>query len=126
MRIDAPNGVAEVGNVLYSPSLQRTQAATETIFRMAQYVFEQLGYRRFEWICNAANLPSRRAADRFGFAFEGVFRQHMVVKGENRDTAWYAMLDGDWPERKRVFEAWLDPANFDESGQQRRKLESFR
>jgi RimJ/RimL family protein N-acetyltransferase len=125
MRIDSANGVIEVGNVLYSPRLQRTPAATETIYLMARYIFEELGYRRFEWKCNAANLPSRRAAERFGFALEGVFRQHMVVKGENRDTAWYAMLDGDWPERKRVFEAWLDAKNFDAAGRQRKRLEEI-
>jgi RimJ/RimL family protein N-acetyltransferase len=126
MRIDAANGVIEVGNVLYSPQLQRTPAATETIYLMAKYIFEELGYRRFEWKCNAGNLPSRRAAERFGFAFEGVFRQHMVIKGENRDTAWYAMLDGDWPMQKKVFDAWLDPANFDADGRQRRRMEEIR
>jgi RimJ/RimL family protein N-acetyltransferase len=123
MRIDAANGVIEVGNVLFSPSLQRTAAATEAMYLLARYVFEDLGYRRYEWKCNANNLPSRRAAERLGFTFEGVFRQHMVVKGKNRDTAWFAMLDSEWPERKRAFEAWLAPANFDADGRQRQSLQ---
>jgi RimJ/RimL family protein N-acetyltransferase len=126
MRIDPANGVIEVGNVMFSPALQRTPSATEAMYLMARYVFEELGYRRYEWKCNAVNLPSRRAAERLGFTFEGVFRQHMVIKGQNRDTAWYAMLDGEWPERKRAFEAWLAPENFDAEGRQRRGLTSFR
>jgi RimJ/RimL family protein N-acetyltransferase len=125
MRIDAPNGVIEVGNVMFSPQLQRTPAATEAMYLMARYVFEELGYRRYEWKCNALNLPSRRAALRLGFTFEGVFRQHMVIKGKNRDTAWYSMLDSEWPERKRAFEAWLAPENFDAEGRQKRALGSF-
>jgi RimJ/RimL family protein N-acetyltransferase len=118
MRIDAPNGVIEVGNILFSPQLQRTRAATAAMFLMARHIFDDLGYRRYEWKCNALNLPSRRAAERFGFRFEGVFRQHMVIKGQNRDTAWYAMLDSEWPERKQAFEAWLRPENFDAEGRQ--------
>jgi RimJ/RimL family protein N-acetyltransferase len=118
MRIDAPNGVIEVGNVLFSPALQRTRAATETIYLLARYIFDELGYRRFEWKCNAQNLPSRRAAGRFGFTCEGIFRQHMVIKGKNRDTAWYSILDSEWPKQKRAFEAWLAPANFDPAGRQ--------
>ena len=125
MRIDAPNGVIEVGNVMFSPQLQRTPAATEAMYLMARYVFDELGYRRYEWKCNALNLPSRRAAIRLGFTFEGIFRQHMVIKGQNRDTAWFSMLDSEWPERKRVFEAWLAPENFDAEGRQRRALDSF-
>lgn len=125
MRIDAPNGVIEVGNVMFSPSLQRTRAATETIYRMAKYVFGDLGYRRFEWKCNARNLPSRRAAERFGFTFEGIFRQHMVIKGANRDTAWYSILDGEWPRRRAAFDAWLAPENFDAAGQQKQTLASL-
>ena len=125
MRIDAANGVIEVGNVMFSPQLQRTPAATEAMYLMARYVFEELGYRRYEWKCNALNLPSRRAALRLGFTFEGVFRQHMVIKGKNRDTAWYSMLDSEWPERKRVFEAWLAPENFDADGRQKLALGSF-
>jgi RimJ/RimL family protein N-acetyltransferase len=126
MRMDPGNGVIEVGNVMFSPALQRTPAATEAMYLMARYVFEELGYRRYEWKCNALNLPSRRAAERLGFTFEGVFRQHMVIKGQNRDTAWYAMLDGEWPERNRAFEAWLAPENFDAEGRQIRGLSSFR
>lgn len=122
MRMDPANGVIEVGNILLSPSLQRTPAATEAMFLMARYIFEDLGYRRYEWKCNALNLPSRRAAERFGFTFEGIFRQHMVVKGHNRDTAWFSMLDSEWPARKRPFEAWLAPENFDAEGRQNHRL----
>lgn len=119
MRIDAANGVIEVGAILWGRTLQRTPGATEAIYLFMHHAFEDLGYRRFEWKCNALNAPSRRAADRFGFTFEGVFRQHMVVKGANRDTAWYAILDGEWPTLKRAFELWLDPANFHADGTQR-------
>jgi len=122
MRMDPANGVIEVGNILLAPSLQRTIAATEAMYRMARHIFEDLGYRRYEWKCNANNAPSRRAALRLGFTFEGIFRQHMVIKGKNRDTAWFSMLDSEWPARKAVFEAWLDPANFDADGRQRRSL----
>ena len=122
MRIDPANGVVEVGNILMSPALQRTTAATEAMYLMARHVFDDLGYRRYEWKCNAGNGPSRRAALRYGFTFEGIFRQHMVVKGLNRDTAWFAMLDHEWPARKRAFETWLDPANFDDQGSQRQTL----
>ena len=109
MRIEPAHGVVEVGNILLSPSLQRTTAATEAMYLMARHVFDDLGYRRYEWKCNAENEPSRRAALRLGFSFEGIFRQHMVIKDRNRDTAWFAMLDYEWPARKRAFEAWLDP-----------------
>jgi RimJ/RimL family protein N-acetyltransferase len=122
MRMDPVNCVIEVGNILLTPALQRTTAATEALYLMARHIFEDLGYRRYEWKCNANNDPSRRAALRYGFSFEGIFRQHMIVKGENRDTAWYSMLDWEWPERKAAFEAWLDPANFDENGHQRKAL----
>ena len=122
MRIDAANGVIEVGNILLTPSLQRTIAATEAMYLMARHIFEDLGYRRYEWKCNANNVPSRRAALRYGFTFEGIFRQHMVVKGQNRDTAWFSMLDSEWPARKADFETWLDPANFDAAGRQRKSL----
>jgi RimJ/RimL family protein N-acetyltransferase len=125
MRMDPANGVIEVGNVLFSPALQRTPAATEAMYLMARYIFDELGYRRYEWKCNALNLPSRRAAERLGFTFEGIFRQHMVIKGQNRDTAWYAMLDSEWPDRKLAFEAWLAEDNFDADGRQRRTLASF-
>jgi RimJ/RimL family protein N-acetyltransferase len=122
MRIKPAHGVIEVGNVMFSPRLQRTRAATEAMYLMARHVFEDLGYRRYEWKCNAENEASRRAALRLGFTFEGIFRQHMVIKDRNRDTAWFAMLDREWPARKRAFEAWLDPANFDAAGRQRRSL----
>jgi len=122
MRIDPANGVLEVGNILMAPALQKTTAATEAMYLMARHVFEDLGYRRYEWKCNANNAPSRRAALRYGFTFEGIFRQHMIVKGQNRDTAWFSMLDSEWPARRAAFEAWLDPANFDGQGRQRQTL----
>jgi RimJ/RimL family protein N-acetyltransferase len=125
MEIRPAMRVIEIGNIVYGRPLQRTCAATEAQYLMAQYVFEWLGYRRYEWKCNALNAPSRRAALRFGFTFEGIFRQHMLVKGRNRDTAWYAMLDCDWPGRKAAFERWLAPENFDESGQQRLSLSAL-
>lgn len=122
MRPDPAHGVVEVGNIVLAPSLQRTTAATEAMYLLARHVFEELGYRRYEWKCNALNLPSRRAAERLGFRFEGIFRQHMVVKGRSRDSAWFSMLDGEWPERKRAFEAWLEAGNFDGEGRQRKRL----
>jgi len=122
MRMEPAHGVIEVGNILLSPALQRTTAATEAMYLMVRHVFDDLGYRRCEWKCNAENKPSRRAAERLGFTFEGIFRQHMVIKGRNRDTAWFSMLDSEWPARRRAFEAWLDPANFDADGRQRRTL----
>jgi RimJ/RimL family protein N-acetyltransferase len=123
MRMEPAHGVIEVGNILLTPSLQRTTAATEAMFLMAGHIFDELGYRRYEWKCNAENEPSRRAALRLGFRFEGIFRQHMVVKGRNRDTAWFAMLDHEWPARKRAFAAWLEPGNFDDAGKQRKSLQ---
>jgi RimJ/RimL family protein N-acetyltransferase len=124
MRIDPVHHVIEVGNILYLPRLQRTAGATEAMYLMARYVFEELGYRRYEWKCDALNSPSRRAALRYGFSFEGIFRQHMIVKGKNRDTAWYSMLDAEWPEKRRAFERWLAPANFDAQGGQLTALSS--
>jgi RimJ/RimL family protein N-acetyltransferase len=124
MRIEPAHRVIEVGSILFTPLLQRTAAATESMYLMARHVFEDLGYRRYEWKCDARNEPSRRAALRFGFKYEGTFRQHMIVKGQNRDTAWYSMLDSEWPARKLAFERWLDPANFDAEGRQVRSLES--
>ena len=126
MEIRPANRVVEVGNILYSPKLQRTPLATEVQYLLARYAFEELGNRRYEWKCNSLNEPSRRAALRFGFTFEGIFRQHMIVKGRNRDTAWFAMTDHEWPARKAAFEAWLTPANFDDEGRQKKKLEAFR
>ena len=122
MRMDPAHGVVEVGNILLAPGLQRTRAASEAMFLMAGHVFDELGYRRYEWKCNAENEPSRRAALRYGFSFEGIFRQHMVIKGRNRDTAWFAMLDREWPARKRVFESWLAAENFDAEGRQKISL----
>jgi RimJ/RimL family protein N-acetyltransferase len=122
MRIEPAHRVIEVGNILYLPSLQRTVGATEAMYLLARYVFEDLEYRRYEWKCDALNLPSRKAALRLGFTFEGIFRQHMIVKGKNRDTAWYSMLDTEWPARKRAFEQWLDPSNFDLQGNQKTPL----
>ena len=125
MAIRPSMGVIEVGNILLGPALQRTPLATEIQYLLARYVFETLGYRRYEWKCDALNAASRRAALRLGFTFEGVFRQHMIVKGRNRDTAWFAMLDSEWPQRKLALERWLAPDNFDDRGQQRARLESF-
>jgi RimJ/RimL family protein N-acetyltransferase len=122
LRIDGGNRSIEVGSILYTPPLQRTRGATEAMYLMARHAFEELGYRRYEWKCNVLNEPSRRAALRLGFTFEGIFRQHMIVKGRNRDTAWYAMLDSEWPERKAAFEGWLDPGNFWPDGRQKRAL----
>jgi RimJ/RimL family protein N-acetyltransferase len=122
MRIEPVHRSIEVGNIVYTPALQRTHGATEAMYLMARHVFEELGYRRYEWKCDALNEASRRAALRLGFTFEGVFRQHMIVKGRNRDTAWFSMLDCEWPVRKARFERWLDPSNFDASGRQRSSL----
>ena len=121
MRIMPEAGSIEVGHICLSPGLQRTRAASEAIFLFADWVF-RAGYRRFEWKCDALNRPSRRAAERFGFSFEGVFRQHLIVKGRNRDTAWFAMTDGDWACLRAAWESWLDPANFDAGGRQRQRL----
>jgi RimJ/RimL family protein N-acetyltransferase len=114
--------VVEVGHVLYAPTLQRTPLGTEAQYLLARYAFETLGYRRYEWKCNALNEPSRRAALRYGFTYEATFRQHQIVKDRNRDTAWFSMLASEWPARKAAFERWLDPGNFDAYGKQRRKL----
>jgi RimJ/RimL family protein N-acetyltransferase len=122
MRIVPEHGVVEIGGVYWGPALARTRKATEALFLHARYIFDDLGYRRFEWKCNERNAPSKAAAQRFGFAFEGVFRQHMIVKGENRDTAWFAMLDGDWPRIKAEYERWLDPVNFGADGGQKSPL----
>lgn len=121
LRIAPGAGSIEVGNISYSPALQRTPAATEAMYLMMAWAFEA-GYRRYEWKCNALNIPSRRAAQRLGLSFEGVFRQAAVVKGRNRDTAWFAAIDSEWPALKEAFAAWLSPANFDETGQQRERL----
>ncbi len=126
LRMAPAHGVIEIGHIWFGSSLQRTAAATEAIFLLARHAFDDLGHRRLEWKCDARNAWSRRAAERFGFTFEGVFRQHMIVKGANRDTAWYAILDGEWPLLRAGFERWLDPANFDDAGRQRTALEPRR
>ena len=126
MRFVPADGVIEVGHIWFAPILQRTREATEAIFDLAHHAFDDLGNRRLEWKCNSLNLASRRAADRFGFTFEGIFRQHMVVKGRNRDTAWFSIIDGEWPSRRAAFEAWLKADNFDQDGRQRRRLEEIR
>ncbi|MCA0407597.1 MAG: GNAT family N-acetyltransferase [Proteobacteria bacterium] len=126
MRIDAANGVIEIGSILWGMPMARTRLATEALYLFARHVFEDLGYRRFEWKCNNENEPSKRAALRFGFTYEGLFRQHMVQKGKNRDTAWFSMIDSEWPRLKAAFEGWLAPENFDANGQQIRRLEAFR
>lgn len=121
LRIAPEAGSIEVGNICMSPKLQHTPAATEAMYLMMKWAFEN-GYRRYEWKCNALNIPSRRAAQRLGFSFEGVFRQAMVVKGRNRDTAWFAAIDSEWTALKSAFEAWLHPSNFSADGQQVERL----
>ncbi len=122
MEIRPAMRVIEVGNIVYSPGLQRTPLSTEAQYLIARYAFETLGYRRYEWKCNSLNAASRRAAERFGFTYEGLFRQHMIVKGHSRDTAWFSMLDSEWPARRKAFERWLAPENFDRDGRQKTKL----
>lgn len=126
MRIDQTHGVIEIGSIYWGPLISRKPAATEAQFLFMQYVFDTLGYRRYEWKCNNNNEPSKRAAERFGFTHEGIFRQHMVTKGANRDTAWYSILDSEWPNLKRAYRDWLAPENFDSNGQQITRLEEFR
>jgi len=126
MRINAAHGVIEVGHICHSPVAQKTAMTTEMLYLFGCRVFDELGYRRFEWKCNAANQASRNAAERFGFTFEGIFRQAMVVKGANRDTAWYSIIDSEWPLLRGAFEAWLSPDNFDENGQQIQSLKAIR
>jgi len=125
MRIDPTPGVIEVGGINYAPPLQRTPAATEAMFLMMRRVFDELGYRRYEWKCDALNAPSRAAALRLGFRYEGMFRQATVYKGRNRDTCWFSILDSEWPALKQAFEDWLDPGNFDAEGRQRQSLSSL-
>lgn len=121
LNIAPASGSIEVGFIAFSPALQKTRAATEAMYLLMKWAFEA-GYRRYEWKCNALNRASRRAAQRFGFSYEGVFRQHMVVKGRNRDTAWFAAIDSEWPGLKEAFGAWLSDANFDADGRQRERL----
>jgi RimJ/RimL family protein N-acetyltransferase len=122
MEIRPAMRVIEVGGIVYSPALQRTPLGTETQYLLAHYAFETLGYRRYEWKCDSLNAPSRRAALRYGFTFEGILRQHMISKGRSRDTAYFSMLDSEWPARKRSFERWLAPENFDAQGRQKLSL----
>jgi RimJ/RimL family protein N-acetyltransferase len=126
MEIRPEARVVEVGSILYAPALQRTSLGTEAQYLLACYVFETLGYRRYEWKCNALNAPSRAAALRYGFTFEGILRAHMIAKGRNRDTAYFSMLDSEWPSRRTAFEKWLAPENFDAGGSQKKKLEELR
>ena len=126
MRPDPKNGAVEVGSVAHGPDVQRSPLTTEAHYLMARHVFEDLGYRRYEWKCHNENEASKRSAIRYGFTFEGVFRQHVISKGANRDTAWFSIIDGEWPVLKQAFEAWLAPANFDAGGSQKRRLEDIR
>ena len=126
MEIRPAMRVIEVGHIVYSPALQRTQLGTEAQYLLARHAFETLGYRRYEWKCNALNAASCAAALRYGFVHEGTFRQRMIAKGRNRDDAWFSMLDSEWPSRKAAFEQWLAPGNFDGEGRQRRRLEDIR
>jgi RimJ/RimL family protein N-acetyltransferase len=126
MSISAPHGSIEIGNIYWGPLVSRKPAATEAQFLFARYIFDELGYRRYEWKCNNDNEPSKRAAQRFGFQYEGLFRQHKVVKGKNRDTAWFSIIDSEWPALKAAYERWLSPDNFDAEGKQKRGLEEFR
>ena len=126
MRIDPANGVIEVGGIVYSPALKRTPAATEAIYLFMRRAFDELGYRRHEWKCDALHAGSRRAAERYGYSFEGIFRQAIIYNGRSRDTAWYAVTDKEWPAIRAAFESWLAPGNFDAQGLQRRTLASFR
>jgi RimJ/RimL family protein N-acetyltransferase len=126
MRIEPAVGVIEIGSITYSPRLQRRPAGTEAMYLMMRRVFDELGYRRYEWKCNSLNQPSRDAAARLGFQYEGLFRQAQITRGRNRDTAWFSVIDGEWPGLRAAFERWLDRANFAPDGTQRRSLASFR
>jgi len=126
LRIEPQTGVIEIGSLAFSPRLQRRAPATEAMYLMMRRVFDELGYRRYEWKCDSLNAPSRAAAERLGFRYEGLFRQATVTRGRNRDTAWFSVIDGEWPALKAAFERWLDPANFAADGTQRRSLASLR
>lgn len=126
MRIDRGNGAIEVGSIRFSPAVQRRPAGTEAMYLMMRRAFDELGYRRYEWKCDALNEPSRRAADRYGFSFEGIFRQAVVIKGRSRDTAWYSVIDRDWPVLRAGFERWLAPDNFNADGTQKHGLAALR
>ena len=126
LRMDLNMGSIEVGGLLYSPALQKTPIATEAMYLMMARAFDALGYRRYEWKCDAFNAPSRAAALRLGFQYEGVFRQHMVYRGRTRDSAWFSILDREWPRLRQAFEGWLSPENFDGEGRQKKALADFR
>jgi RimJ/RimL family protein N-acetyltransferase len=126
MRIDPAHGSLEVGWITFSPRLKRTPVATESMYLMMRLAFDELGYRRYEWKCDSLNAPSRAAAVRYGFTFEGIFRNAVIYKGRSRDTAWYSITDQEWPRVRSAFQAWLDPSNFDEHGHQRRRLQELR
>ncbi len=125
MRMDQNNGVVEIGNINYAPALSKTIGGTEAMYLMMKRAFDELGYRRYEWKCDDQNAPSRAAATRYGFTYEGTFRNHMVYKGRNRDTAWFSITDKEWPEIKAAFEAWLAAENFDAGGLQRASLSTL-
>ncbi|MGE0213742.1 MAG: GNAT family N-acetyltransferase [Parvibaculaceae bacterium] len=125
LRITPEQGVIEVGHIWFSPALQKTREATESLYLLFRNALDEMGYRRLEWKCDALNAPSRRAAERYGFTFEGIFRQHMIVKGRNRDTAWYAILDREWPPLRDAYKAWLRDENFDKSGRQKKPLSAL-
>jgi RimJ/RimL family protein N-acetyltransferase len=126
MRIDPTHGVIEVGSIAFAPRLKQTRAATESMYLMMRRAFDELGYRRYEWKCDSLNAPSRAAAERYGFTFEGIFRKAIVYKGRSRDTAWYSITGEEWPRVRSAFEAWLSPANFDDKGQQKLRLADLR
>ena len=126
MRIEPVHGVIEVGSITYSPALKKTRAGTEAMYLMMRRAFDELGYRRYEWKCDAHNAPSRAAASRYGFQFEGIFRQAIVTKGRSRDTAWFSIIDSEWPRVRAGFEAWLSAGNFDAAGRQKRSLAALR
>ncbi len=126
LRMDSSQGVIEMGHIHFAPALQRTREATEALYLMMRCALDDWGYRRLEWKCDARNLPSRRAAERLGFTYEGLFRQHMIVKGRNRDTVWYSIIDDEWPLLRQAIENWLDDENFDASGRQRLRLAELR
>ena len=126
MRIDPAHGVIEVGSITFSPRLKKTRAATESMYLFMRRVFDELRYRRYEWKCDSLNAPSRSAAERYGFTFEGIFRNAIVYKGRKRDTAWYSITEAEWPPVRAAFEEWLDPANFDDRGRQKRRLGELR
>lgn len=125
LRLDPANGSIEIGNIYWNKDISRTPVTTEALYLFATYIFDDLGYRRFEWKCNNENEPSKNAAVRFGFQYEGLFRQNSIVKGKNRDTAWYSIIDGEWAKLKQAFVKWMEPENFDAQGRQKTKLSAF-